>query len=53
MNTHRRPTVAGWLRDRSLGTRLSLFIAFIVVGVVSSVAYLEVRSFEQQIEGDL
>jgi len=53
MNTHGRPTVARWLRDRSLGTRLSLFIALIVVGVVSSVAYLEVRSFELHVEQDL
>jgi signal transduction histidine kinase len=53
MNAHARPTVAGWLRDRSLGTRLSLFIALIVIGVVTSVAYLEVRSFEQHIEQDL
>jgi signal transduction histidine kinase len=53
MNAQIRPTVAAWLRDRSLGTRLSLFIALIVVAVVSSVAYLEVRSFEQHIEQDL
>ncbi len=33
--------------------RLSFFIALIVVGVVTSVAYLEVRSFEQHIEADL
>ena len=50
---HIRPTVAKWLRDISLGTRLSLFVALIVVGVVTSVAYLEVRSFEQHIDRDL
>jgi signal transduction histidine kinase len=53
MSPHIRPTVAKWLRDASLGTKLSSFIALIVVGVVTSVAYLEVRSFEQHIETDL
>jgi len=47
------PTVAKWLRDTSLGTKLSSVIALIVVAVVTSVAYLEVRSFEQHIESDL
>jgi signal transduction histidine kinase len=37
----------------SLGTKLSWFVALIVVGVVTSVAYLEIRSFEQHIERDL
>jgi two-component system, NtrC family, sensor kinase len=53
MSRHIRPTVAKWLGDVSLGTKLSLFVALIVVGVVTSVAYLETRSFEQHIEGDL
>jgi signal transduction histidine kinase len=53
MSPHRRPTVAKWLRDTSLGTRLSFFIALIVLGVVTSVAYLEERSFEGHIESDL
>jgi signal transduction histidine kinase len=53
MSPQIRPTVAKWLRDASLGTKLSSFIALIVVGVVTSVAYLEVRSFEQHIETDL
>jgi two-component system NtrC family sensor kinase len=48
-----RPTVAKWLRDTSLSTKLSSLIALIVAGVVTSVAYLEVRSFEQHIERDL
>ena len=48
-----RPVVAKWLGDLSLGTKLSWFVALIVVGVVTSVAYLEIRSFEQHIEGDL
>jgi two-component system NtrC family sensor kinase len=45
--------VTKWLGDVSLGTKLSLFVALIVVGVATSVAYLEVRSFERHIEGDL
>src|SRR6185295_5326487 len=53
MSLQIRPTVAKWLRDTSLSTTLSSFIALIVVGVVTSVAYLEVRSFEQHIEADL
>lgn len=53
MTQHVRPTVAKWLRDLSLATRLSLFIALIVIGVVTSVAYLEVHSFAQHVERDL
>ena len=53
MSLQIRPTVAKWLRETSLSTTLSSFIALIVVGVVTSVAYLEVRSFEQHIEADL
>jgi two-component system NtrC family sensor kinase len=53
MTQHTRLTVAKWLRDISLATRLSVFIAFIVIAVVTSVAYLEVHSFEQHIESDL
>jgi signal transduction histidine kinase len=45
--------VAKWLQDRSLSTKLSSVIAIIVVGVVTSVAYLEVRSFEQHLAEDL
>jgi two-component system NtrC family sensor kinase len=50
---HIRPTVAIWFRDLSLGARLSFFVALIVFGVVTSVAYLEVRSYEGHIESDL
>jgi signal transduction histidine kinase len=53
MKRQMRPTVAKWLADTSLGTRLSFFIALIVVAVVTSVAYLQVRAFEQHIEQDL
>jgi signal transduction histidine kinase len=53
MTKHTRPTVAKWLRDTSLAARLSVFIALIVIAVVTSVAYLEVHSFEQHIESDL
>jgi two-component system NtrC family sensor kinase len=52
-NRHIRPTVAEWFRGFSLGARLSFFIAVIIVGVVTSVAYVEVRSFEQHIDSDL
>lgn len=51
--SHDRPAVAKWLGDLSLGTKLSWFVALIVVGVVTSVTYLEIRSFEQHVEGDL
>ncbi|MES1255438.1 MAG: HAMP domain-containing protein, partial [Acidobacteriota bacterium] len=37
----------------SIGGRLSLFVALIVTGVVTSVAYLEVRSLERDIEREL
>ena len=53
MARHDRPTVAKWFRDVSLGARLSFFVALIVFGVVTSVAYLEVRSYEDHIERDL
>jgi signal transduction histidine kinase len=53
MKRHDRPAVARWLGDLSLGTKLSLFVALIVIGVATSVAYLEVRSFEQHVEADL
>jgi signal transduction histidine kinase len=53
MNLHIRPTVAKWLQDLSLGTRLSFLIGLIVFGVVTSVSYLEVRSYEDHIESDL
>jgi signal transduction histidine kinase len=53
MNLHIRPTVAKWLQDLSLGTRLSFLIGLIVFGVVTSVSYLEVRSYEDHIDSDL
>ena len=53
MSRHMRPTVAKWFQDISLGARLSLFVAIIVFGVVTSVAYLEMRSFEGHIDRDL
>src|SRR2546426_3167952 len=37
----------------SLSGRLSLFVALIVIGVVASVAYLEMRSFERDIDREL
>jgi len=37
----------------SLSGRLSLFVVVIVIGVVASVAYLEMRSFERDIDSEL
>ena len=53
MNGRGRDGGAKWLRDLSLATRLSWLVALIVCAVVSSVAYLEVRSFEGHIDRDL
>ena len=53
MIQHVRPTVAKWFQDVSLGARLSFSVALIVFGVVTSVAYLEVRSYEGHIDRDL
>jgi signal transduction histidine kinase len=50
---HIRHTVATWFRDLPLAGRLSAFVAMIVIAVVASVAYLEVRSFETHIGNDL
>ena len=48
-----RHTVAEWSQRRSLSGRLSRLVAFIVIGVIASVAYMEVRSFEGHIDRDL
>jgi len=53
MSPHIRLTVAKWLATLSLGTRLSFFVTLIVVTVVTSVAYLDVRSYEGHIDLDL
>jgi signal transduction histidine kinase len=53
MTTRSGRRVAGWLPDFSLATRLSWLVALIVSGVVTSVAYLEVQSFEGHIARDL
>jgi signal transduction histidine kinase len=45
--------VAKWLLGPSISRRISLFVALIVTGVVASVAYLQVRSFERTVDGDL
>jgi signal transduction histidine kinase len=52
MSQHNRLTVAKW-PALSLGTRLSVLVALIVFTVVTSVAYLNVRSYEGHIERDL
>jgi signal transduction histidine kinase len=53
MNLHVRPSVAEWFATLSLSARLSFFVALIVFAVATSVAYLEVRSYEGHIERDL
>jgi signal transduction histidine kinase len=48
-----RPTVAkSWLGP-SISRRISVLVALIVTGVVTTVAYLQVRSFEGAIDRDL
>jgi two-component system NtrC family sensor kinase len=42
--------VAKWLQGLSLSTRLSLLVALIVTVVATSVAYLEVRSLERDVD---
>jgi signal transduction histidine kinase len=50
VSQHDRHVVARWLHGLSLSTRLSLFVALIVTGVATSVAYLEVHSLERNID---
>jgi signal transduction histidine kinase len=45
--------VAKWVSGPSISRRISMFVAVIVTGVVTSVAYLQVRSFERTIDRDL
>ena len=53
MDRQGRHTVAKWSLGSSLSGRLSLFVALIVAGVVTSAAYLEVRSFGRDIDREL
>src|SRR6476646_8554245 len=53
MSAQTRLTMAQWFEDLSLGTRLSFLVGFIVLVVVASVSYLEVRSYEDHIDQDL
>ena len=53
MTLHIRHTVAKWFVNMSLSVRLSLFVACIVTAVVTSVAYIQVRSFERDIDREL
>jgi signal transduction histidine kinase len=48
-----RLTVAGWFTGLSLRVRLGLLVALVVTAVVGVTAYLEVRSFEARLLGDL
>jgi two-component system NtrC family sensor kinase len=45
--------MTAWMRDTSLGARLSFFVAVIVVGVVAGVSYWELRSYTAHIDHDL
>jgi signal transduction histidine kinase len=45
--------VAEWFDRLSLSGRLSLLVVLIVTVVITSVAYLQVRLFERNIDGDL
>jgi len=53
VTAHDRHTVAEWFQPMSLSGRLSLFVSLIVVGVVASVAYLEIQAYERDIDRDL
>jgi hypothetical protein len=56
LSAARRPirhSVAKWFEGRSLGAKLSFFVALIVFGVTTGVAYLEVRLLEGHVDGDL
>jgi two-component system NtrC family sensor kinase len=48
-----RPTVAGLFHRLSLRVRFGLLVALVVTAVVSATAYLEIRSVESRILGDL
>ena len=48
-----RHVVAKWSPRLSLGGRLSILLVTVVTAVVTTVAYLEVRSFTQSIEREL
>jgi signal transduction histidine kinase len=50
---HLRPSVAKWLAGSSVSRRISLAVALIVAIVVTSVSYVEVRSFERTLDRDL
>src|SRR3982750_3992969 len=48
-----RHAVAGLFRNRSLRTRLSLLVGFIVALVVGTAAFVELRMFTSRMERDL
>ena len=45
--------MTAWVRDSSLGARLSCFVALIVVVVVAGVSYWELRSYAGHVDRDL
>ena len=50
---HLRHTVAKWSLASSISRRISLLVALIVIGVLTSVAYIQIRSFQQAVDRDL
>jgi signal transduction histidine kinase len=49
----KRHTVARWSSVVSLSRRLALFVGLIVIGVVASVAYLEMQVYDREIDRDI
>jgi two-component system, NtrC family, sensor kinase len=50
---HLRHTVAKWSLASSISRRISLLVSLIVIGVLTSVSYVQIRSFQQAVDGDL
>jgi two-component system, NtrC family, sensor kinase len=50
---HLRHTVAKWSLASSISRRISLLVALIVIVVLTSVAYVQIRSFQQAVDRDL
>jgi signal transduction histidine kinase len=50
---HLRHTVAKWSLASSISRRISLLVAIIVIVVLTSVAYVQIRSFQEAVDRDL
>jgi two-component system NtrC family sensor kinase len=50
---HLRHTVAKWSVASSISRRISLLVALIVIAVLTTVAYLQIRSFQEAVDRDL